>query len=270
MSKCCKLIIVCIVLFCNSTNAQRSNWTLGFRMGWKGEVLEKTMFLVNPDFNIKTAFVPSLTTLGLDVTYNINKNFSITSGVGLSIYNACWTAEEVSNKPVNAAGNIFFVYIPIPLNVKYAIPLGKSNFSVYGKMGVSFDILVEESNTFLNTSAVIFPPGNSPPSSFSPYFYIYEHTAKVHNDKVNVLLNAGVGFSYRFKKGLGLFIEGEYYAGLRTIGHVFIDIKQKRNGSAIFSTEVIKEYQELLLIKGSYWNCSLGISYTFKKKEKKE
>ena len=265
------LVLASVMLLCSTAFAQRSDWTLGFRLGYKGEVLEKTMFLVNPEFEIKTGIVPTFLGLnvtcdvGLDVTYNIDKKFSVTSGIGYLNYCAFWRTEERTNMPESVTGYLFFDYLQIPLNAKYAIPFGKSNFSVYGKMGISLNILVDEENTYPERSKILYPPISSSFVS-SPYYYEYKHTAKIYDKKINVLFNAGIGFSYRFKNGLGLFAEGEYYAGLRTIGHVSIDIKQ----SSIFTPDILNEYQEFLLVKGSYWNCSLGISYTFKKKEKKE
>ena len=188
----------------------------------------------------------------LNLTYNITDRLSVTSGIAYLEYYAFWGIG--GNMWQNFKwGKVLLKYAQIPLNVKYAFPLWKSRFSIYGKLGFNMDFLADTMYSLDNDIIDVLINGNT------HTVFDYKHTAKIYDKKINVLLNMGIGFSYRFKNGFGLFAEGEYYAGLRTMGYVIIDISQK-NGK--------NEYLDRLLIKGNYWNFSLGISYTFKQKAK--
>jgi len=265
------MVLISMVLLCNASYAQRSDWNLGFRMGIAMPVLEK---IYRPDFKIETASY--CLPVGLDMAYNIDDRFSISSGIGFSDYHAFWGTEKAGGTWVNSyEGHIFLRYVQIPLNVKYAIPLGKSNFSVYGKLGFSFDFLVDQYNAYDRESGTILHYEKGSDINIFYYYegfceYKYKHTAEIYDKKINVLLNAGIGFGYRFKNGLGLSLEGEYYAGLRTMGHVFIEVAPPATLTDIATNFPIgsEKYSEHLLIKGNYWNFSLGVSYNFKKKEK--
>ena len=252
-------LVVSIVLFCNSIYAQKNSWTLDFRTGYKIQVLEKT---TSPILEIKSTFGdgvgPSFCFINL--AYNVNDKISFGSGIGFLIYQAAWRTGKAGTIWVNSrGGEIIFRNLQIPLNLKYAIPLRKSNFNIYGKLGLGINIPIYAiSTTIVNDNGLILT------QEYLEYGYEYEQTEKVYGKKINILLNAGVGMAYRFKNGIGLSLEGEYYAGLRTMGHVLINIKQRTFENPV----VLKESTNLLLIKGSYWNFSLGISYTFKKKAK--
>ena len=254
MSKCSKLVLVIgIALFSNSSYAQKNSWTLGFRMGYKEQFLEKTkpsdLYIISHYGDIASP------TMELNLTYNITDRLSVGSGIAYLEYYAFWGIGGDMWQNFKY-GKVILKYAQIPLNVKYAFPLWKSNFSVYGKFGFNIDFLADivSSHGYYDSIGTIT-------NSYTNTIFDYKHTEKIHDKKINVLLNAGIGFGYRFKNGFGLSLEGEYYAGLRTMGHVFIEIS-RRNGT--------NEYTELLLIKGNYWNCSFGMSYNFKKKEKKE
>jgi hypothetical protein len=179
-------------------------------------------------------------------------------------YHTFWGIKENGEKWIGfSAGNIWFKYLQIPLNVRYAIPLWKSNFRVYGKLGFSLNIPSFKFNHNATEIQTTFPKHEE--GVMPIYYFEYTHTAKLYDRSLNILLNAGIGFEYRFKNAWGLFAEGEYYAGLRTMGHVYIDVKQIPNGVIPY---VQNEYKELLLIKGNYWNFNLGVSYNFKQKKK--
>jgi hypothetical protein len=87
----------------------------------------------------------------------------------------------------------------------------------------------------------------------------------VYDKKINLLVDVGTGFSYRLKNGLGFWIEGGYYIGTRIMGELLI----KNKITELSNQDMpLKEYDDLLLVKGDYWNVSLGLSYTFKQKKK--
>ena len=107
------------------------------------------------------------------------------------------------------------------MNIKKAkIPETKEpiwkNFSIYGKFGFNFDIFADIVNHSQDTGIILHCYEKN-------YLFEYKYNATINDKKINILLNAGIGIAYRFKNGLGLSFEGEYYAGLRTMGHVFID-----------------------------------------------
>ena len=258
MNKYCKLLlIVSIILVCCDSFAQKDTWTLGFRMGYKTEILEKT----NPsDLNVSSTYGSiSSPTIGLNLTYNITDRFSVASGIAYLEYYASWFVGG-GDKWVNSrGGSLLLKYAQIPLNFKYVFPLCKSSFSIYGKFGFNFDILADIISDYNQDTIMLILPRYE-----HNYKLEYKHHATVYNKKTNILLNTGIGVAYRFKNGLGLSFEGEYYAGLRTMGQILMDIKKR----SLFNYVLLDEYTDLLLVKGSYWNVNLGISYTFKKKGK--
>ena len=275
------LLIVSIALLCCNSFAQKNTWTLGLRLGYKGEGFERTQ----PTEVIKIGrkyghsdYAPASTNLGISVfdlnaglylTYNITDRISITSGIAhLFFYTPTWKVylKDDNKKTVLLEdGHLMYRPAQIPLYVKYAFPLGKSRFNMYGKLGLQLDILAMTwNNERMCTVAWHLPTDTN-------YGLYYESTATLYDRKVNILLNVGLGFEYRFKKGLGLSIEGEYYAGMRTLGQVLIQsgIAETANGKGITVGHYETEIPDiLLLIKGSYWNISLGISYTFQRKQK--
>ena len=273
------MLLVVIMLLINISFAQKNTWTLGFRTGYKIETLEKT----NPSEIIKIAnefssriHYPNGNLLhandlnaGLYLTYNITDRISITSGiVHQSFYTPTWKVYLENDKKkriILKDGHLIYRHVQIPLYMKYAFPLGKSNFNMYGKLGFQLDIFA---NTRKNQTG---STGNYLPDNKDTIFMLYyESTTTLYDRKVNVLLNAGIGFEYRFKKGIGLSIEGEYYAGMRTIGQILlsrIGIADATGGGFSPGHYVVDIPDILLLIKGSYWNVNLGISYTFKNKK---
>ena len=274
------LLIVSIALLCCNSFAQKNTWTLGFRMGYKGEGFERTQptEVIEIGRKYRHSGLPHVpTTLGLSfydfnaglyLTYNITDRISITSGIAhLFFYTPMWKVylkDDNKKTVLLESGLPMYRPVQIPLYVKYAFPLGKSRFNMYGKLGLQLDILAMRKNARMSTVAWHLPTDTN-------YGLYYESTATLYDRKVNILLNVGLGFEYRFKKGLGLSIEGEYYAGMRTLGQVLIQsgIAETANGKGItvgFYEVDIPDI--LLLIKGSYWNISLGISYTFQRKQK--
>jgi hypothetical protein len=265
------LMLIVVMLLCNVAFSQRSNWTLGFSMGYKIQMLEKTP---SPsDLKIKS-FVGDVgesrygydyPSIRLNLIYNINERFSIGSGIGFFSYCAFWKMEQINGweaKYYAFSGDIMLKYLQIPLNIKYAMPLWKK-ISVYGKLGLNLDILADVLDDYdHNYNGLLLHKETDGGRTL----YEFKQTAAIHDKKINVLLNAGIGLEYRFKNGWGLFAEGEYYAGLRTIGHVDISVKELPDG--IPFPYVQNEYKELLLIKGNYWNFNLGVSYNFKQKKK--
>ena len=272
------LILVGIVLLNSTSHAQRSDWTLGFHLKSNIQTLEKTNL---SDLEIKTTSVLAEASMELNLTYNITKNLSVGSGIAYLKNEASWETLISDGWMNSCGGSLLLGSAQIPFFLKYAIPLGKSNFSVYGKFGLMLDIpvyelllprlgwVVEEDDRttmiLMYDEDVIYYEGWY---YFGSSMHEYKQT-KFYDKKINLLLNMGLGFEYRFKKGIGLSFDGEYYAGFRTMGAVLIEVKPYQNCS-LLGIAPSREHRELLQIKGNYWNFRLGISYNFKKKEKKK
>ena len=269
-------VLVGIVLFNTTSHAQRSDWTLGFHLKSNIQTLEKTNL---SGLEIKTISVLAEPSMELNLTYNITKNLSVGSGVAYLKNQVSWETLLADKWENNHGGYLLLVSAQVPLFFKYAIPLGKSNFSVYGKFGFMLDIPVYEllwarsgwvTANDNSTMVLFYDEGviyHNGVSYFGSSVHEYKQT-KFYDKKINVLLNAGLGFEYRFKKGIGLSFDGEYYAGFRTMGVVLIEIKPYPN--SLLGIAPSREHRELLQIKGNYWNFRFGISYNFKKKEKKK
>jgi len=254
---------------CSTTFAQKGSFAIGFRIGTKAEGFEKTnvsgLKIVSPFGNIASP------TIGMNLAYSINDRVSIISGIGFLEYYLWWGMypdwDKIPDWSVHGRkkphykGSQMYKPVQIPLSLKYAFPLGKSSFNIYGKLGLQFDILTTRENDARSWSTWIPYPDTN-------YLFESDYTISVYK-KMNILLNMGIGLEYRLKNGLGLSFEGEYYTGMRVVGEIDINSRlfgMSENGHIY--TEITKEYTDRLLIKGNYWNFSLGISYNFKKKKK--
>jgi hypothetical protein len=236
--------------------AQKGSWTIGLASGIRGDVTQSAKVQHDYKFGNQLSSPP----LELNLTYDINNNFSATIGIAYLEYQANWKSYYTKSGKTTYKPNYDMMYktAQIPLNIKYHIPLGNSDFRFFGKLGLTLDIIADilASHPTL-TPKVIDIDGKE-------YVYSSPYYTTVYNKKINCLINAGVGFAYRLKNGLGFSIVGEYYTGTRIMGEVLI----KNTLSDMDTRLVIKEYEELLLVKGDYWNVGFGISYTFKKKDK--
>jgi hypothetical protein len=274
------LLIIVVILFINSSYAQKNNWTLGFRLGYKADILERT----NISQGIK--FVPRLRSIdyinifqvcpaALDLTYNITDRLFITSGISYMDYTSLWSIHPLrdqyfwgmeGNKTAIFEDGVFlYDAIQIPLVLKYAIPLSrywvKNKLNIYGKFGFKLDILDIINSRMENdeyTHIVDLPDTN--------FLFNYKCTKTDYDKQTNILLNAGIGIEYRFQNGFGLFLEGEYSIGMRTMGQITIETEIVPANRS-YNSYIDKFSDIVLLFKGNYWNVSLGVSYTFKKKK---
>lgn len=240
--------------------AQKGNWSLGFTVGLKGDVSQGVHTQDKYKFENRVTSFP----LGLNVTYEVSNNLSVTSGIGYIEYYMIWrkvnlkAAQIKLNMPASA---MMYKSAQIPLNLKYSIPLGKSNFRFLGKAGVCLDIVVDRFNNHsFDYPKLYFIDYEGKNSMFT-----YSCYPMVYAKKINLLVDVGAGFSCRLKNGLGFWIEGEYYIGTRIMGELLI----KNRIIDLLNRDIpLKEYDEFLIIKGDYWNVGVGISYTFKQKNK--
>jgi hypothetical protein len=188
----------------------------------------------------------------LTVKYNIGNRFSITSGVGYRSYylkvknNSCYNYTEK------------YDYIQIPIIFQYDIPLKKKGFSLFvqGGIGLDFEVNYSAWRDYDNEyywGNKIYTVENSTVSYFS-------------NGGYNYLIHAGIGFSYRFNSGVGISLLGRYNIGASYISkHSYHTIVKEVSDNIIE-----EEIKEQLYGKAECWNCLLGVTYTFKNKEKKK
>jgi hypothetical protein len=73
-----------------------------------------------------------------------------------------------------------------------------------------------------------------------------------------------MGFAYQFKSGVGISLSGEYSVGTMRSESFNYNLQLKDPITNI----VEYEYDYWIYNSNEYWNVLLGISYTFKKKNK--
>jgi len=79
------------------------------------------------------------------------------------------------------------------------------------------------------------------------------------------LFHTGFGFSYQFNSGVGISVSGKHTIGLTYMNELSYNIKFIDADTYI--TE--REFKEQSACRSESWNVLLGITYTFKQKEKK-
>jgi len=79
-----------------------------------------------------------------------------------------------------------------------------------------------------------------------------------------LLVNTGIGISYRLKSGIGFSLSGEYNVGFLRLQYLSFRSQIKE-----IDTDILR-YEEVvrLISRNEYWNVLLGVTYTFKQKKK--
>jgi hypothetical protein len=174
--------------------------------------------------------------------------------------------EDLLYKPENDRLGVSLWYhsIDIPVKLNFSIPLGKSRFYFTGNAGLIFDVIMSP----VPEKWVQQDRWSEPLPFYISDNYVIKAAGLMSGNlkKVNFLINVGIGFGYRFKCGVGLWLTGDYNAGTRIMGDIAIKNQLYTNPNYGIP---LKEYMDKLYYKGDYWKVALGISYTFKKKEKK-
>ena len=205
----------------------------------------------------------------LKLQYNITDNFSVSSGIGYANYLTRWKNKYNSVYPMAMepfADNTYLrrVSIQIPCNIRYDIRVKNTGFSVFSKLGLYLDFPVAFYRKNIGFDPSIFLPY---PTDTTAYYSVFEtkHMSYSGGYKFNLLINAGLGVAYQFKSGLGLSLSGEYNVGTMRSDRFNYHLQIKE----LYTDIVSYEYDYWIYNRKEYWNVLFGITYTFKKKEKK-
>jgi hypothetical protein len=276
MNKTLKLISV-FLLMTFSTFSQKNTWTIGVYTGMQIQMLnsferdyisknysQTTGESKNIDkWNTESRTINTISKyppVELNIRYNITNNFSISSGIGYVSYLSMWNGLSNGRHPLDAfADNTYWrrTCIQIPLNVRYDIRL-KKGFSFFSKLGLYMDYSVNSYSEKINFMPSIYVPNQADTTAYYSDFKIdYRSNGK----KINLLINAGVGFAYQFQSGIGLSLSGEYNVGTmrkERFNH-HLQIKE-------VDTHIVNyEYDYYVHNRSEYWNILFGITYTFHK-----
>jgi hypothetical protein len=265
------------VLLYNSVYAQKGNWTLGIYSGMQIQML--TSIERNYTLSVGDMCVDSWNTddrrinrvysppVELTVRYNITDNFSVSSGIGYANYITQWKpfgTQHVLDSPFALNTYLRKVSILIPLNFRYDIPLKNTGFSIFPKLGLYIDIpIASYTHIYVTDFDTLLSPVFYPDAT--PQKPIFE-TSYYSRRKLNVLVNAGIGIAYQFKSGVGISLSGEYSLGIRHPEYINYRLQLKD-----FDSDIVNyDYDYRVRNRNESWNVLLGVTYTFKKKEKKE
>ncbi|MDR0367610.1 MAG: PorT family protein [Bacteroidales bacterium] len=168
--------------------------------------------------------------------------------------------------------HLLFSSLQIPLDMKYYISFGKSNFSLFVKGGIDFGIPVDKRSTqFVEAEDV--PTGvflwESSPDAKNQTLQRLHYSTRIESplQKMNVLLSLGAGISYQFPFGLGLSIYGEYYAGTANMARIAITCRQEQFNAVSKTWDFYNENVEYVTCRGDCRNFGLTVSYKFKHKK---
>ena len=264
-----KQVIVIILLGASLfVSAQKGNWTIGLYSGVQGQIISSHLdeyyrTIPNPDtiiiidkwnptrMGVKHTF-SNTPPVELNVKYNIRNRFSFAFGLGYRSYYA--KVKDVFDFCFTSKAD----YFQVPIIFQYDMPLKKQGFSFFLQWGLCFDIM-----------------RNSRGWGYSPSEYHDFMTDKLLSVETSInpswgevlfnpLFHTGFGFSYQFNSGFGIAVSGKHNIGLTYINTLSYHIQLKDTQTGIIEREV----KEQLYCRSESWNVLVGLTYTFKKKEK--
>ncbi|MDR3047616.1 MAG: hypothetical protein LBU51_08425 [Bacteroidales bacterium] len=274
-----KIIVLILSLFLirNTAFAQKNSWTIGFDFGAIGTVWQKgnaTDIYKNNGFYFPLFYE-------LTLSYGFTNYLSITTGIAWNVYNKAGFKGVKApygltlNETFSNAQYFLYEYssIDIPIKLNFFIPLGKSRFYFTGSAGLIIEIVeaddpmypprpVPDNGAWMQSDSWVFGKLYGLDNEYAVFRSLH---GIMYHKKVNFLINAGIGFGYRFKCGVGLSLMGDYHIGMRVMGEY--NLKYRLTYSNDYYTP-LKEYVDKLYFRGDYWKVALGISYTFKQKKK--
>ncbi|MBP7101926.1 MAG: hypothetical protein KBA86_01625 [Bacteroidales bacterium] len=253
-----KRILFLFISISNLVYAQNGSWTIGFNTGLRGEVMQGSEKHRLYKFGSQVSSPP----LELNCFYGLTNQLSVGLGIGYIEHYARWKSHGYPyyfNINQNGFGNynyLMYKSLQIPLSIKWDIPLFNSKFGLISTIGLTFDIPISKLPIMFNStlqSNIIYEETDCIFTQF--------HTFYPYNKKINYILKTGFGCICHFKNGMNISLTGEYHVGTRLMQEVnvveYLTIKA--------NNKIIEPYEDRLLDYGSYWNISLGISYTFQK-----
>ena len=278
-----RIIVVVLLGWSLFASAQKNTWTIGLSSGIRGEIVlfESQHFDAKygsydmiDDLRISKKFKNyiSMPPVELSIAYKVASNVSLSSGLVYVQYQTKWQYPNTSSLSTEEQAfreKVFCILnaLQIPLTVCYDVPVKNTGLSFFAKSGLNLDVLVFDKNRSSDTYQQVFS------NEFQEIDGIYSYdiystalkTRPLNNRRFNLMVNTGMGISYKFKSGIGISLSGAYNIGLLRRAETLCFHSQVKYAG----TDILR-WQETYQIsnRNEYWNVLFGISYTFKKREK--
>lgn len=256
MKKIKNITIIVFLLTTTISFAQKGSWSIGIASGLRSEIFHGSKWIRNYSFGTRISTPP----IEINFAYGINDNFVFESGLTYIEAKTNWRFGAVDYGIYGIYCERYSVYnsLQAPLGFKYYLPIAKSNFSFFTKIGLNIQIPLKKYDMI-----AYFPDVITIDYSSNTYNLEYEVQIKSPTKMLSFLVSAGMGLSYYFNSGIRLSLYGEYYAGIQNtadilLRYTLIDMTTNKT--------YFNKYTEGLSYRGDYWNVGLGISYTFGKK----
>jgi hypothetical protein len=255
------LVLIPILGLTTISFAQQGKWTIELSSGFRSEIFVSTDHGDATGGEIGTGKRLSFPQIEANFWYGIKDYFALESGLAFVAYNTNWSCvgEFMPKHKLYSA-------LQIPLRARFSVPISKSNFQFFSTTGIilQFPLQSRIPNGWF--------PENDP---YKDFYGEISHSWGKTNYRlisyapmcgINILLNAKIGFMYKFDFGLGISVFGEYYKGTRTMVLIDAVYKEKLNSESDYGYARRAHYES----KGDYWNTGIGISYSFKNGCKKK
>jgi hypothetical protein len=262
------VIVLGTVLLGNSAFAQKGSWNIGLKTGLKSEIC----FSSNANRYYKTGQQTSLASFFVEAEYALTDNLFLQSGIGF-LRNTTSYRLGTFKWILDTKGSpklLLYSSLQIPFHVKYTLPLGKSRFNLFFQTGFDLNIPLQKQHSSYHESKPLIAAHQLNSRNFDTIKSQAINSFTSINSplhKMNLLLNMGMGISYQFPCGIGLFAFAEYYAGIINMSNIEVQyevLTDYPDGTFNRETEPVQQ----IVFRGDYWHAGLGVSYTFKRKEK--
>ena len=255
----------------SSQQKREGGWTISLSSGLRSEICFATGYS-RTFWNKQRISMPPI---AFGFGYLFGNHIQIETGVKYiqNYANYSFEAFNWGGNTILEERHLLYSSLQIPASIKYYFPLRKSNFSLFVKAGIDFSV------PLMKKRSEVYEPEDFPTDVFvweSPSTgeevqalqkLYYSTIVEAPLQKMNILLNVGLGFSYQFKFGLGFSLYGEYYAGTMNMARIAIPYRQEQFNNISDTWEFYNEGTEYVTSRGDYWNIGLTVSYKFKNKK---
>ncbi|MDR0368259.1 MAG: STN domain-containing protein [Bacteroidales bacterium] len=253
------------------TSSRNGNWIISLSSGFRNEICLTTNYS-RAFWNNNLRLSPPSLELGFG--YIFGNHLQIETGIKYIRKYADYSFEAFDwggSTTINER-HLLFSSLQFPLDMKYYMFLGRSNFSLLIKAGIDFSIPVnKKSIKFLNAKDVpigVFLWESAPITENKTLQRLYYGTQiEAPLQRMNILLNLGTGISYQFPCGVGLSVYVEYYVGTANMARIAVPYRQEQLNQQSGIWEFYNEGIEYLTFREDCWNIGLTVSYTFKQKK---
>jgi len=267
------LILIGIMLLYSGSYAQKNTWAINLNTSIQGQrnlaIEQEYEYFGNNSWGWldpqmrTTRTLSNVPLLELTGQYNITNHFSIASGIGHRSY---ITTLIPRIPPTIITGRYDWLrsdYLYVPLTFQYDIPLKNTGFSIFAQLGLNLNFLI-------TTYGADEIPDNVIGEEFVYYDYqnnkLYDavYFSDAYSPKRILLFHTGIGFSYRFKSGVGISLSGKYNIGTsyKKLLSYWVHLEDPNNNDI----GRIVDYN--VYCKSECWNVSFGVNYIFKKRKR--